>query len=119
MFGNLHDTIYTGTRVDPALSRQVQDQWVRFAETGDPSLPGMPWPAYEEKSRWTMMLDSESGAEKDPMPREREILDPVLDYRLNASYAYMNLNVPFMWKAAGKAALLLGLIALVIYLILR
>lgn len=119
VFGNLHDTIYTGTRVDPALSRQVQDQWVRFAETGDPSLPGMPWPAYEEKSRWTMMLDSESGAEKDPMPREREILDPVLDYRLNASYANMNLNVPFVWKAAGKAALLLWLIALVIYLILR
>ena len=119
VFGNVHDTIYTGRPADPALSRQVQSQWVSFAETGDPSLPDLPWPAYEEKDRWTMIQDDTSGAEKDPLPGERVILDPILDYRLNASYASMNFNVPFVWKSAGKILLVLGLTALVLYMILR
>ena len=119
VFGNVHDTIYTGRPADPALSRQVQSQWVSFAETGDPSLPDLPWPAYEEKERWTMVLGEPSGAEKDPLSKQRTVLDPILDYRLNASYANMNFNVPFVWKSAGKVLLILLLIAVVLFLILK
>ncbi len=110
VFGNIEDTVYTGKPADPALSRQVQNQWVRFAETGDPGTPEMPWPAYEPNTRWTMALRSKSRLVQDPMPDEREILDPILDYRLNASYAEMKFNVPFVWKTAAKV--LLGLLAL-------
>ena len=46
----------------------------------------------------------------DPMPEQRKILDPILDYRLNASYAEMKFNVPFVWKTAGKLLLILLLI---------
>ena len=110
VFGNIDDTVYTGKRADPALSRQVQDQWVRFAETGDPGTPELPWPPYEPENRWTMILRKQSGAVRDPMPEARRLLDPILDYRLNASYAEMKFNVPFVWKAAGKVLLVLLLI---------
>ncbi|MCR5297161.1 MAG: carboxylesterase family protein, partial [Clostridiales bacterium] len=119
VFGNVDDTIYNGKRADPDLSRQVQDQWVRFAETGDPGTPELPWPPYDEKDRWTMILREDSEAVKDPLSRERETLDPILDYRFNASYADLNLNVPFFWKSLAKLLGILLLIALVIWLIIR
>lgn len=119
VFGNTEDTIYTGKPADPALSRQVQDQWVRFAQTGDPGDENLPWPAYETEERWTMILAENSGAEKDPLSAQRKLLDPILEYRLNASYADMDYNVPFVWKAAGKGLLLIALIAFVLFMILK
>lgn len=119
VFGNTEDTIYTGKPADPALSRQVQDQWVRFAQTGDPGDENLPWPAYETEERWTMILAENSGAEKDPLSEQRKLLDPILEYRLNASYADMDYNVPFVWKAAGKGLLLIALIAFVLFMILK
>ena len=119
VFGNVSETIYTGKPADPALSRQVQDQWVRFASAGDPGTPELPWPAYEPENRWTMMLREHSQAEKDPLAAQRTVLDPILDYRLNASYANMSFNVPFVWKAAGKILGILLLAAVIIFLILR
>ena len=119
VFGNTEDTIYTGKPANPALSRQVQDQWVRFAQTGDPGDENLPWPAYETEERWTMILAENSGAEKDPLSEQRKLLDPILEYRLNASYADMDYNVPFVWKAAGKGLLLIALIAFVLFMILK
>ncbi len=116
VFGNVSDTIYTGKPADPDLSRQVQDQWVRFAETGDPGTEALPWPAYDAKDRWTMVLKENSEAVRDPLPEQRKVLDPILDYRLNASYANMSFNVPFTWKTAGKILLLLLMIAAALYL---
>ena len=119
VFGNIRETIYTGKPADPALSRLVQDQWVRFAETGDPGTPELPWPAYTPEDRWTMILNEHSEAEKDPLSAQRTILEPILDYRLNASYANMDFNVPFVWKAAGKVLLILLIIAAILFFILR
>ena len=119
VFGNVTDTIYTGKPADPALSRQVQDQWVRFAETGDPGTAELPWPAFDEKDRWTMILKEGSEAVRDPLPEQRKVLEPSLDYRLNPSYANMSLNVPFFWKTAGKLLLLAGGLALILFLILK
>ena len=119
VFGNLEETIYTGAPADPALSRQVQDQWVRFAETGDPGTEGLPWPEYEPENRWTMILNEESGARKDPLPQGRRMLEPILNYLINASYADMNFNVPFVWKAAGKVLVLLLLIGILLFFLLK
>ena len=119
VFGNVEEVIYTGKPADPVLSRQVQDQWARFARTGDPGTPELPWPAYDAENRWTMILKKQSGAVKDPLSAERSVLDPILDYRLNASYANMDFNVPFVWKSAGKVLLVLLMIAAVLFLILK
>ncbi len=119
VFGNTEDTIYTGEPADPALSRQVQDQWVRFAQTGDPGDENLPWPAYDTENRWTMILANSSGAVKDPLSAQRTLLEPILEYRLNASYADMDYNVPFVWKTAGKALLFIALIAFVLFMVLK
>ena len=119
VFGNVTDTIYTGKPADPALSRQVQDQWVRFAETGDPGDAALPWPPFDAENRWTMVLGEKSEAVKDPLPEQRTVLEPILDYRLNASYADMSYNVPFVWKSTGKILLLLLLAGLIVYFILK
>ena len=119
VFGNTEDTVYTGKPADPALSRQVQDQWVRFAETGDPGTPELPWPPYEAENRWTMVLREQSRLVKDLLPEERKVLDPILDYKLNASYMEMKFNVPFVWKAVGKILLALLLTGLILFLILK
>jgi para-nitrobenzyl esterase len=40
------------------LSRQIAGAWAAFARTGDPSLPGLPWPAYTLDQRATMIFDA-------------------------------------------------------------
>ena len=119
VFGNLNETIYTGKPADPALARQVQDQWVRFAETGDPGGKELPWPAYEPENRWTMLLSDQSRIIRDPLSEQRALLDPILDQGMNASYALMDFNVPFVWKMAGKILGILLFIAFVLFVIFR
>ena len=50
---------------------------------------------------------------------QRAVLEPILDYRLNASYANMNFNVPFVWKSAGKILAVIGIVVLVLWLVMR
>jgi len=57
------------------LSRQLGAAWAAFARSGDPSQPGLPWPAYTLERRATMVFDAaESGAVADPDGAIREAL---------------------------------------------
>ena len=47
------------------------------------------------------------------------MLEPILEYRLNASYANMDFNVPFVWKSVGKVLLLLLLITAILFLLMK
>jgi len=40
------------------LSQQIAGAWAAFARTSDPSLPGLPWPAYTLDERATMIFDA-------------------------------------------------------------
>ena len=97
----------------------MQDQWVRFAETGDPGDKELSWPAYEPENRWTMLLSDQSRIIRDPLSEQRALLDPILDQGMNASYALMDFNVPFVWKMAGKTLGILLFIAFVLFVIFR
>ena len=45
-----------------ALAERMQDAWVAFARSGDPSHPGLPhWPAYDGARRATMLLGARCG----------------------------------------------------------
>lgn len=63
-----------------ALSRQLGGAWALFARTGDPSQPGLPWPAYTPEGRPTMVFDvaangsAGSGAVFDPHAEIRKAL---------------------------------------------
>jgi para-nitrobenzyl esterase len=54
------------------LSADMQDAWIAFARTGDPSTPGLEWPAYEAGRRATMVFGTkESVIEDAPLETER------------------------------------------------
>ncbi len=66
---------FTGANPPPILADQVQDAWVAFAETGNPSHHGIPeWFKYEEQNRKTMMIDNEWAIMGDPGQMERLLL---------------------------------------------
>jgi len=71
VFGT-HDAVFCGTgpKVDQ-LSRNIQDAWIAFARTGDPSHPGIPkWEQYTVDKRSTMILDVPCRVEADPYREE-------------------------------------------------
>jgi len=70
-FGNA-----SGTRPHDADVARVEadmcDAWTAFARSGDPNHPGIPtWPAYDARSRSTMLFDAPSRVESDPRSAER------------------------------------------------
>ena len=55
-------------RLANVMSRALTD----FARSGDPSQPGLAWPAYDSASRQTMVFDNQSRAVADPDRVARE-----------------------------------------------
>ena len=54
-----------------ALEAAIQDSWIAFARSGDPSTPALgKWPVYGE-ARETMILGASSGLSKAPFESER------------------------------------------------
>jgi para-nitrobenzyl esterase len=56
------------------LSATMAETWAAFAHSGVPSHKSIPrWPAYDLKSRATMMLDTECRIENDPRGETRQL----------------------------------------------
>jgi para-nitrobenzyl esterase len=66
VFGNLDAPMigmFAGEGPDAeALCTDVQDAWIAFARSGDPSTPSHPWPRHDERRRATMTLGAVRGA---------------------------------------------------------
>jgi para-nitrobenzyl esterase len=77
IFGTYDDPVCgTGPAVEK-LSRKMQDAWLAFARTGDPSCASIgKWPIYGEE-RLTMLLDKDCRVEAAPYEDERRIWDAV------------------------------------------
>lgn len=103
VFQNPQETIFTGEPADAQLTKVVGDMWANFARTGDPSLPGLDWIAYDEKKRATAIISLSPYIKNDPLKAQRELLSPLLRYMINASYATLDYNVPFVRKAVAIA----------------
>jgi len=77
VFGVIDDQdviVFTGRDTHrEALVNQVQQAWVNFARTGDPSRPGLAWPRYDERTRATMELGLTSRIVNDPGSAERKM----------------------------------------------
>ncbi len=57
------------------LSKQLSGAWAAFARTGNPSQPGLAWPAYTKAIRETMIFDAgNSKVRKDPDSEQLSIL---------------------------------------------
>jgi para-nitrobenzyl esterase len=74
IFDRLEATGYSREAPDAApLSKVMQQAWISFARTGNPSAEGAPWPAYAPPKREAMIFDRECHVERDFKRREREI----------------------------------------------
>lgn len=58
-----------------ALSEKMQDAWVAFARTGNPSTDILDWPAFDADRRATMILGPETVVEDAPYENERAFWD--------------------------------------------
>ena len=108
VFGNIDETIYTGSPADEQLAARVMEMWANFARTGNPSTEKLHWPLYDTDDRFTMVLCKESKVESDILPKQRKLLSPLLRYMISTSYAALDYNMPFVRKAIGGAAALLA-----------
>jgi len=75
IFGT-YDALFCGSGPDAdKLAGQMQDAWVAFARTGNPSCKSLgTWPQYGEQ-RQTMILDKDSHVEKAAYEQERHVWD--------------------------------------------
>jgi para-nitrobenzyl esterase len=63
-----------------ALADRVSDAWIAFARTGNPNTPKLPrWPAFNPTERPTMVIDTRSRVEKDPIREQRLVMWDALD----------------------------------------
>ena len=75
VFNNLQDGMYAGD-VDPKVAAKAQDAWVSFAKTGNPSVDGAEWKAYNTSTRDTMVIEKDKWeCVSDPSKTPREILE--------------------------------------------
>jgi para-nitrobenzyl esterase len=78
VFGNLID-MFSGTGPEAnKLAKCMQDAWLAFAHTGDPSCESIgKWPAYGSK-RMTMILDKNCHVELAPYDEERQAWNAIM-----------------------------------------
>ena len=68
---HMPELVGTGPEIQP-LADKLSGAWVAFARTGNPSHSGIPrWPAFDPKTRATMLIDTEWKAVSDWNREER------------------------------------------------
>ena len=117
VFNNPQVTIYTGGQYHEALAETVQEMWVHFARTGDPSTDRCPWAPYTADSRMTMVLGEDPHMVKDLKEAQRAMLAPLLHHYFNGCYAQLDWLVPQLGRIVCQVLFLLALAAAVIVLI--
>jgi para-nitrobenzyl esterase len=81
VFGNYNDMFCGSGPEADKLAKCMQDAWLAFARTGDPSCESIgKWPVYGSK-RMTMILDKNCHVEAAPYEEERQAWDKI--YKFN------------------------------------
>lgn len=79
VFGKLDDKFFGSGPEAQALAEKIQDAWIAFARTGNPSCNSLgAWPAYGEK-RDTMLLGETCTVEEDPNAGIRRVWNDIPD----------------------------------------
>ena len=101
VFGNLNEPVYIADSINPELSKQVQQMWVNFAKTGNPSINGLAWSEYNTATHPTMILGSKCRMENDPLTNQRKLMNDINKYHFNGRNVAVSYNVPFVRKLVG------------------
>lgn len=102
---------------NPDLAREVQQMWVNFAKTGNPSTPAHYWPAYEPAQRATMMLGDTIRLVNDPLPEQRRLIAPLMKEYISPVFSDLLDKAP--WYVGIAIGALVAALLLLIWLIIR
>ena len=109
--------IKTGDEHNPALAAEVQQMWVNFATTGNPSTPAHYWPAYETSQRATMMLGDTIRLVNDPLKEQRQLIAPLMPEYISPVFSDLLDKAP--WYAGITIGSLLAVVLLLVWLIVK
>ena len=109
--------IKNGDEHNPALAANVQQMWVNFASTGNPSISGHYWPAYESTQRATMLLGDSIRLENDPAARQRQLIAPLMREYISPIFSDLLDKAP--WYAGIAIATLVAVLLLLTWFIVK
>ena len=109
--------IKNGDIHNPFLAAAVQQMWVNFATTGNPSTPQYYWPAYESVNRATMMLGDNVMLLNDPLPEQRKLIAPLMSEYISPIFSDLLDKAP--WYAGIAIGTLVAALLLLTWLIIR
>ena len=109
--------IKTGDEHNPALAAEVQQMWVNFATTGNPSTPAHYWPAYEATQRATMSLGDTIMLLNDPLSEQRRLVAPLMSEYISPIFSDLLDKAP--WYAGAAIAALVIALLLLTWLIIK
>ncbi len=118
VFNNLQETIFTDGNVSPYLAREAQQMWVNFAKCGNPSTENTVWPPYTEETKDTLVLGEKIFVKNNLFSRRTAIIEKLLKYKVNGSYAELKLNVGYIRLLIAFGIAVLAIIATIIYFII-
>ena len=115
--------LHTGRQIkmgddhNPALAAEVQQMWVNFATTGNPSTPAHYWPAYEATQRATMVLGDTIKLLNDPLSEQRRLIAPLMSEYISPVFSDLLDKAP--WYVGAAIAALVILLLLLTWLIVK
>ncbi len=102
VFNNPQITIYNGNVYNRELADTVQDMWVNFARTGNPSTETITWQPYNSQTRMTMVLGEDIRMESALKDEQRKLVEHLLGHYFNGCYSQLDLIVPHTFRIAGQ-----------------
>ena len=114
---NTSRQIKNGDKHNPALAAEVQQMWVNFATTGNPSTPAHYWPAYETTQRATMQLGDSIHLVNDPLSEQRQFIAPLMNEYISPIFSDLLDKAP--WYAGIAIGTLIAALLLLTWLIVK
>ena len=106
-----------GDEHNAALAAEVQQMWVNFAITGNPSTPSHYWTAYEPSQRATMMLGDTIKLVNDPLAEQRRLIAPLMGEYVSPIFSDLLDKAP--WYAGIALGSFIALLVLLMWLFFR
>lgn len=114
VFNNLDEKIYTGDNVNRDLANEVQQMWVNFAKTGDPSTEKNKWPKYNSETKKTLILGEKIFVKDNLFSRRSKLVEPLLKYMINGNYSVLKLNTPYVKIIVSVVFVIILLVIIII-----
>ena len=100
VFNNLKEGHhYIGNKnINYDLSKNVQEMWVNFAKTGNPSNNKFQWEKYNHKNKPCMILGDEIKIEYNLFKERNAVIERIFNKYIPYEYSTLSFNVPFVHK---------------------